>query len=236
MFGTLRGKRIEVQQSVAVKLRENAPGTKNNIKEQRGKDVLTGPRVAATLEDGSPALIINPVGKGEVIWAPHPLFPFVPQPRAIYSASANAPVNSPESSTISEEILNVDRSAPEERYYAAVSAYLQPSLVSVRGTNMQAAGAEAVRMSLRRSPRGTLLLALFNASGRAAEVGAAVEGVAGVALDLATEQELPLNSRGFQSEAMVTISPRGWKLIAFAGTRKALDEERNAPRLQARLR
>jgi hypothetical protein len=236
MFGTLRGKRIEVRQSVAVKLRENAPGTKNNIKEQRGRDVLTGPRVAATLEDGSPALIVNPVGKGEVIWAPHGLFPFLPQPRAIHSDSANTPVNNPESSTTSEEILNVDRSAPEERYYAAVSAYLQPSLVSVRGTNLQAAGAEAVRMALRRSPKGTLLLALFNASRRPAEVAAAVEDVAGVALDLATEQELPVSSRGFQSEATVTIPPRGWKLIAFAATRKALDTERNAPRLQARLR
>jgi hypothetical protein len=57
-----------------------------------------------------------------------------------------------------------------------------------------------------------------------------------VALDLATEQELTLSSRGFQSEARVTIAPRGWKLIAFATTRKALDEERSAPRLQARLR
>ena len=236
MFGTLRGRRIEVQQSVAVKLRENTPGAKNNIKEQRGKDVQIGPRVAATLEDGSPAMIINPVGKGEVIWAPHRLFPFMPQQRAIYSTNAKASVNSPESSTTSEDILNVDRSAPEERYYAAVSAYIQPSLVSVRGTNLQAAGAEAVRMALRRSPKGSLLLAVFNTSSRPAEVAAAVEGVAGVALDLATEQELTLSSRGFQSEARVTIAPRGWKLIAFATTRKALDEERSAPRLQARLR
>jgi hypothetical protein len=236
MFGTLRGQRVEVRQSVSVKLRENIPGTKN-IKEQRGKDVLTGPRVAATLKDGSPALIINPVGKGEVIWAPHRLFPFVPQPRAIYSAHVNAPVNIPASeNTTTGEILNVDRSAPEERYYAAVSAYIQPSLVSIRGTNLQTAGAEAVRMALRRSPKGTLLLALFNASSRPAEVAAAVEGVAGGALDLATERELPVSSRGFQSEARVTIAPRGWKLIAFGATRKALDDERNAPRLQARLR
>jgi hypothetical protein len=235
MFGTLRGRRVPVLQSVSVKLRENKAGS-GAIKEQRGRDVLTGPRVAATLADGSPALIINPVGKGEIIWAPHTIVPDLSGPRLIPGEYPHSRVGSVDASTPSEEVLNVDRSRMQERYYAAVSSYLQPSLVSVRGTNLQAAGAEAVRMALRRSPKGTLLLALFNASSRPAEVAAAVEGVAEVALDLATEQELPVSSRGFQGEARVTIPARGWKLIAFAATRKALDEERNAPRLQARLR
>jgi hypothetical protein len=52
MFGTGRGTRVPVRQSVGVTVNAVASGTAaRNAREQRGKDVLTGPRVAARLQD-----------------------------------------------------------------------------------------------------------------------------------------------------------------------------------------
>lgn len=255
MFGTGRGTRVTVEQKVAVTLRPGTAATQ--VKPEKGKDVLTGPRVAARLEDGTPALIINPVGKGEVIWMPHVVMPDESDFRAQYaprlpetsSVSSSTPSVSsapapPVTGTTATNPLrradgsdiNINRATPRQRYYAAVAAYVQPGLVSLRGTDKSLAGAESVRVALRRSAKGTPLLALFNSSNRPAAVAAGVDGVAGIALDLATERALPLVVRGFQSEAAVTIPARGWKLIAFAESRKAFDDERNAPRLKARLR
>ncbi len=258
MFGTGRGTRVAVEQSVVVTLRPATAATQ--AKPEKGKDVLTGPRIAARLEDGTPAMIINPVGKGEVIWVPHIVLPDHSQPRAAPRAARDAtpdaardaapapgttprvaaanaaPLPAPATRAPDAASLNVDRSTPLQRFYAAVAAYVQPGLVSLRGTDKSLGGAETVRVALRRSAKGTPLLALFNSSNRPAAVAAGVDGVAGIALDLATERALPLSVRGFQSEAMVTIPARGWKLIAFAESRKSLDDERNAPRLKARLR
>ena len=209
-FGTGRGTRVDVEQDVTVTV--NKGTVVGQAKQEKGKYLLTEPRVAARLADGTPALIINPVGKGEVIWMPH---------RVVAETEAtdkNA------------------KSGAARLYYAAVAAYVQPALVQLRGTDARLAGAANVRAALRRSARGTMLLALFNDADRPAAVAASIDGAAGVALDLATQRELPLAVRGFSSEASVTIAPHGWTLIAFAQTRKALDEERNAPRLQAKLR
>jgi hypothetical protein len=113
---------------------------------------------------------------------------------------------------------------------------MQPGLSQLRGVDAKFAGPEKVRVALRRSPRGAFLLALFNDADTPAAIGASIDGAAGVALDLETERELPLAVRGFQSEASVMIPAHGWKLVAFAESRKSLDEERNAPRGKIRLR
>ena len=288
MFGTGRGTRVEVEQSVVVSLL--APGVASAIKPERGLDKLLGPRVAARLQDGSPALVINPVGRGEVIWMPHRVIDGSTDASIQIDSETQAPSptsgaqldassfdvlsldaqSDNEQATVAQSpakraakqdgaatarpvievattpgasgatnidrSANIDRSTARQRFYAAVASYVQPSLVSLRGINSQFAGIENVRVALRRSPKGTLLLALFNRGARPAAIAATVDGVAGVALDLATERALPFEVRGFQSEAGVVIPARGFVLVAFSQSLRALDEERNTPRLQARLR
>jgi hypothetical protein len=200
MFGTARGISLNVQQSVNVTVGSGTVAAQTRSK--KGLDVLTKPRVMATLADGSPALIVNPVGKGEVIWAPH---------RAI---------------DFNQEAMS--------QYYAAIAAYVQPGLVTLRATGGVNPG--GVRIALRRSKGGTLLLGLFNSSAQAVPVAASVNGVAGVALDLANERELPLSTRGYQTEVTVTVPADGWSLLALATDRKKLDAERSAPLAAARLK
>jgi len=201
MFGTQRGQKLQVAQSVVVTL--NNETVAGRAKVEKGVDVLTKPRAAAVLDDGSPALVINPVGKGEVIWMPHRVLDSSP--------------------------------AMRRQFYAALSNYVEPSLVTLRATS-GTTDAGAVHTALRRSPKGALLLGLFNDSNRPVSVSATIQGAAGVALDLSRERELPLQTRGNESEVSVSIPANGWTLIAFAIDRKTLDNERGATAGKVRLK
>jgi len=215
IFGFGRGAQLAVEQSVTVTMNPETATVK--IKPQKGKDILTGPRVVARLEDGSPAVVIIPVGQGEIIWMPHRL-----QRAAAPDAARPQTGSTP--------------AAPLQRYYAAIAAYLQPALVRLRAADPQQTEISAARVSVRRSPKGALLVAVLNPSARPVALAVTARSVAAVALDLAAETELPLKQRGFESEASVTIPAQGWKIIAFATTRKALDDERLARRLNARIK
>ena len=132
-----------------------------------------------------------------------------------------------------------DKSLPWQKFYAGVADYIAPRLVQLRaaeGSAQTVAGPEAVRVALRRSPKGALLVGLFNAAPREARISATVTGACKTALDLMSESEAPVSIRGGQTTFTVTLPPRAWKIVALAETRKALDAERNAPRLKAKLR
>lgn len=259
MFGTARGTRVEVEQNVVAALLApdvaRAAKAQSAAKNERGIDKLTAPRVAARLEDGSPALVINRVGRGEVIWMPHRTSDASVDASGVEADVETQAPKTMDGSAEGEEkadaasrvvdaaafsapdaMLNIDRSTARQRFYAAIASYVQPPLVSLRGTDARSAGVENVRVALRRSAKGTLLLALFNGGTRAAAVAASVDGVARVALNLMTERALPLQVRGFQSEVGVWVPARGFVLLALSDSLQALNEERNAPRLQARLR
>ena len=67
-FGALRGLKISAARPVDVQLL--LASATSQAKAQPGLDVLTAPRVVATYADGTPAMIVNPVGKGFVMWSP----------------------------------------------------------------------------------------------------------------------------------------------------------------------
>ena len=67
-FGTGRGESVRVVQTVSIVL--GASSLAAVAKTEKGSFVPTGPRAVAKLEDGSPGVIVNPLGKGEVVWCP----------------------------------------------------------------------------------------------------------------------------------------------------------------------
>lgn len=210
IFGTVRGAKMRVSQSVEVALKPPPPVTgkekkdKDKDQPEKGKDILIEPRVAATLEDGSPALIENPVGDGEVLWAPH---------RVVSVA--------PENTTAT-------------RYYAAIAAQQGAELVRIRSTDGKST--PAIHVAIRRSPQGTWLIGLFNESTHAAPIALEANHFAGAALDLASEKELPLRTRGNRSFVDTTVPVNGWQIIALGESRHTLDDERFAPLSKAKLK
>jgi len=82
MFGLSGGLKLGVsQQGEVTPIIGTVAG---QAKSEKGKDVLTGPRVVAKLADGTPGLIINPVEKGEVVWLPHRIVLDTPNPAVRY--------------------------------------------------------------------------------------------------------------------------------------------------------
>ncbi len=234
IFGTGRGTSVPVEQSLTVTLKP--PTMSSQAKTEKGAFVPIGSRSVAKLEDGSPAVVINVLGKGEVVWLPHRLKMSEGATSPLPTAAAPGSALAPTAPVTSQKLL------PWQKFYAGIADYVAPRLVQLRAataTNSGAqniAGPEVVRVALRRSPKGALLVGLFNTASREAGVRATVEGAAKTALDLTTETEAPSSIRGGQTTFNVTLPPHGWKVIALAETRKALDDERNAPRLKAKLR
>lgn len=211
-FGLARGQKLSVEQSVIVK--PIPPSAVGQIKEEKGKDVLTGPIVIARLADKSPGVIINPVGKGEVVWLPHRIL------------SPNASANATDAATL----------RPWRSYYSALAAYMQPALVEVRDGEPGKPGASGIRVGLRSSAKGTWLLGLWNTAAEQGKVTVSVNHRSGVALDLNDEVELLVTARGNFSNITLTIPGGDWKIIAFGENRKELDQERNARTSTAKLR
>lgn len=201
MFGTSRGKEILVRQTTTVSL--NPPVAKPKKDElEKGKDILTEPRVVARLKDGTPGLILNPVGEGEVLWSPH---------RSVHSNSTHL-----------------------SSFYHAIAAHLGTGLVKIRAA--QGESTPPVRVALRRSPEGAWLIGLFNGSTLPTPILLEANHFAGVALELAAEKELSLQTRGNRSFVETTVPASGWQIIALGESRKVLDEERFAPRSKVRLK
>jgi hypothetical protein len=205
LFGTATGSKIEVEQAVQIgKLNLPKPLPKKDQPE-KGKDILTEPRVVATLADGSLALIENPIGDGSIFWNPNRLLgPFVSNNRE-----------------------------KQQEFYSSIAARLGTGLIKIAANNKVEVPLHA---AIRRSPKGTELIGLFNDSHEAAQITLEANQFAGVALDLKEEKELPLRTRGNRSFIDTTVPAEGWQIIALGATRHDLDEERFAPRAKAKLK
>ena len=240
VFGTKRGARVPVEQNFAIKLQESSMAAQAKVK----KGVLTqvGPRAAATLEDGSPALIINVLGKGEVVWLPHRLAmteaPVIDTQNGVpvvAAPTASAPGSSPARDS------SHDSSTPWQIYLRGVADYVAPRLVQQRAAQNATQNAKALSdkafVALRRSPKGTLLLWLdrknngINNGAAADEI--VTEGASTAVLELNDLKNISSTTRGLRTTFRV---PNGDALLALAPTQKDLDAERNAPRAIAKLR
>ena len=200
-FGTVTGTRLNIEQSVVVT--PNLATLAARTKVEAGVDVLVAPRVLATTEDGSPALVLTAINKGQVLWMPH-------------------------------RVLDVQNEA-SRAWYQAMSAQVQSGLVTLRDENGAPLSAP-IRVALRRSPKGALLLGIFNPTAKDVSLRAGIEGIAALALDLATEKELAISKQGNQSSVPTTVAANSWKLIAFGADRKAFDAERNTPLFAAKIK
>ena len=112
-FGTGRGEKVSVVQTVSLIL--GAPSMASVAKTEKGSFAPTGPRAVAKLADGSPGIVVNPLGKGEVVWCP---FEIGAGRVAGATVSAPAPVS---------DVGNW------RALFAGITDYLAPRLVELKG-------------------------------------------------------------------------------------------------------
>jgi hypothetical protein len=238
IFGVARGVVLPIEQSVAVTLKPLPPQSDKERRRDDAKDKTPRPRVVATFADGSPAIVVTGLEKGEIAWMPNAL--------------------------VAHPALGFAPGSEEDRaFVGAIASYIQPALVRVRerntllsapvaadrqSKNSDVSGSEVdlsadvgadaagVRVAVRSSSKGTVLIGVFNTQSEVRRLNLNVQVAAGIALDLADSQMLPLRTRGFASSIDFDVPAAGWKLIALSTSRAALDEERDAPLLKIRLR
>ena len=241
-FGLARGQSVVVEQSIsATPLRTpeawelgDASPPKGQSERERER-IRPAPRVAATLADGSPGTLISPgagsprreftgatIPRGEVVWTPH-LLPSLP-------SLAGA-------STSTSRSLAV--------YDASISTLLQPALVRLFEREGGPAGvvsisslpeALGVRVCVRATTRGTLLLALVNPLNRPRAISVQTQAAGGYALDLVQNRVLPTRTRALRVEMDVDIPANGFRLLAIAEDAKKFEADRDTRRLKARAR
>lgn len=215
LFGTGSGTQLPVIQSVKVgKLNPPKVVHGKSDEPEKGKDTLVEPRVEARYADGTPALIENPVEDGSVLWAP-------------------SDISFPRNSNGSAASKSWRWSTTRQKYYAAITDHFGSALVRVRNRGKALI---TINTAIRRSPKGTWIIGLFNQKNETAEITLEANHFAGTAVNLADDKELPVTVRGNRSFIDLTIPANGWKLIALGETMRDLDEERFAPQSKARLK
>jgi hypothetical protein len=243
LFGTATETPLRVEQSQLVKPvaptlppKKSAPG--NRAGSASGSTVEENdplaPRVAGTLEDGSAGVLVVPsparvaagrkpreprMGEavrpwGELLWMPHAL--------SVGSGPAQDGGRAP--------------------YDEAVSSFLQPALVQLRPRGEAAPGPQTsdavggVRVALRASAKGTLLVGLFNTRPIARSLTLRAQSIAKTVVDLRSDKALEPRVRGLRAEVDLDLPARGWAILAFGAEAAALEQERFAARSRVRLR
>ncbi len=224
----------------------DAPVPKGQSERERGR-IRPAPRVVSSLSDGSAGTLISPsaaalrhdaagapLPRGEVVWTPH----------LLRATPANA------SSTSSEPSLAA--------YDASISTLLQPALVRLfdrsQGASSQGASASGgavsddetsagslpsavgIRVCVRASARGTLLLGLVNPADRPRALAVQTQAAGGYAFDLVQGRVLATRTRALRVEMDVDVPAHGFRLIALAKDALSFEQDRNAIRLKAHAR
>ncbi len=258
-FGLARGQSVPVEQSLVVtparapspaELGDAAP-PKNQSERERER-LRPAPRVVASLSDGSVGTLISPsaaslrhdesgapLPRGEVVWTPHLLR------SASNAAASTVEASGPRDSGPSASSLAA--------YDASISTLLQPALVRLFDRSAGAAAtptsisddataiaslpsAVGVRVCVRASKRGTLLLALVNPSDHARALSLQTRAAGGYVFDLALNRVLPARTRALRVELDIDVPANGFRLIALAKDAQTFEQDRNTPRLKARVR
>ena len=213
VFGTFRGEKVSATQNQTI-TPTVTPAPDDAPPPKKISDEIVAPRIVATLDDDSAGVLIVPSSK-------------LGDPREGRARG--------EIVWLPHQLSGSDANAPD--FESALAAYLSPSLVELRERDVKNDEAvRGVRVAVRASSSGTLLVGLFNQTNRPRSLTMSVQALAENAFDLRREVVLPSRVRSLRVETDVTLLPDDWTWLAFAENQKTLDEERNVPRLKARVR
>ncbi|RYX85026.1 hypothetical protein EON83_07200 [bacterium] len=216
-WGTINDKNFDVSQSVAVTVKPSISAQTKDVK-GLAREVIARP--IARFTDDSNAIMLCPVDKGRIIWAPFDVSPPVGFGRVrtkiglglIYDNDLT-PANSLYGPILSS-------------YYAALAGAMQAGLAEYSATKGDASN---VSVNLRaipadpKDPKSTAisLIAFFNSSDEEIDLNAEVRGNGNYALDLMTSKTVPVKVRDFGIRMTLQIPPNGFRWLAIAQDEQA---------------
>ena len=234
-WGTINEQNFDVAQSLTINVK---PSIAAQTKDVRGVAVETVARPIARFNDDPNGIMLCPVGKGRVIWAPFDVsgtaLSRLLELAVLGNVSGGLGTTTPAkpSTPVSPDLRTA--------YYAAIAGAMQPALVNFSATSGDAAG---VTVALRAipavadNPKSSLisLVAFFNESNAPVDLDARVRGNGGYALDLMTDQTVPLKVRDFGTRMSLSIPANGFRWIAIAKDAQGWNDA-GKDKVKARLR
>ncbi len=263
-WGTINDQNFDVSQSLSVSVKPSLAAQTKDVKGQARETVA---RPIARFNDDPNGIMLCPIGKGRVIWAPFDvtgMLPFtrlenrVAAPPRVTTAPrltgrglrtyiADKPFNTLDIpkrplpvQTLTSDTSAQASSAQITNYYAAVAGAMQPALVDYAATKGDASGVTVALRALPADPTNpktsaVTLAAFFNSSAAPVDLDANVRGDAAYALDLMTDQPVPVKVRDFGSRLSLSVPANGFRWIALAKDAAAWNDAGKG-KVHARLR
>jgi len=200
-WGTINDQNFDVSQTLTLTVK---PSLSSQIKDVKGEAKETVARPIAKFNDDPNAIMLCPIGRGRVIWAPFD----VTDPLLVKIARGYVP---------STSINPTLRTA----YYSAVAGAMQPALVTYEATRGDASGVSVELRATRNDPTdeksvSATLVSFFNSSNVPVDLDASVRGDGPYVLDLENDQTLPATVRDFSTRVSLTVPANGFRWIVIA--------------------
>lgn len=228
-WGTTNDQNFDVLQSVTLSVK---PSLSAQTKDVKGEARETVARPIASFNDDPNGIMLCPVGKGRVIWAPFNVAPNFARSRQ--KVNVNLDDLDP------ALIIGVPNLSFSTAYYAAIAGAMQPSLVDYSATKGDAANISVALRALPADPENpkssaVTLAAFFNAGSSPVDLNATVRGDGAYALDLMTDQTVPVKVRDFGSRMSLSVPANGFRWIAVAKDAQSWNDA-GKNKVKARLR
>jgi len=200
-WGTINDQNFDVSQTLTLTVK---PSLSSQIKDVKGEAKETVARPIAKFNDDPNAIMLCPIGRGRVIWAPFD----VTDPLLVKIARGYVP-----STSINPTL--------QTAYYSAVAGAMQPALVTYEATRGDASGVSVELRATRTDPTdaasvSATLVSFFNSSSAPVDLDASVRGDGPYVLDLENDQVLPATVRDFSTRVSLTVPANGFRWIAIA--------------------
>ena len=213
-WGTINDQNFDVSQTVTLTVK---PSVAAQTKDVKGEARETIARPIAKYNDDPNGIMLCPVGKGRIIWAPFEVS--APSGLTFVLGRQRTRIG------LYDNDLEPNGKAPTSvqltDYYAAVAGAMQAALVSYNVTRGDASGVSVALRATRLNPDdpksvAATLVSFFNSSNAPVDLNASVRGEGGWALDLENDQPIPTKVRDFSARLALTVPANGFRWIVVA--------------------
>lgn len=224
-WGTLNDQNFDALQTLTITVN---PSVAAQTKDVKGEARETVARPLARFNGDPNAIMLCPVGKGRVIWAPfdvsRPTTEAGQNPTAFTKEIDQLIPTELATSYYGRPKLNMDVS-----YYAAIAGAMQASLVSYQAPPLASSNISVALRALPADPTNpksssVSLVAFFNSSNAPIDIDAQVRGDGTFALDLMIDQPVTTTIRDFATRMKLQIPANGFRWVAIAKDAQAWND------------
>ncbi|BCM89680.1 hypothetical protein IAD21_01527 [Abditibacteriota bacterium] len=237
-WGTLNDQNFDVTQTVTINVK---PSIAAQTKDVKGEARETVARPIARFNDDPNAIMLCPIDKGRIIWTPFDVSLGSRLISSIGGARTKIAFGLLYDNDLSPtDLLSLSNASLLTSYYAAIAGAMQPSLAEYTATKGDASNVSVALRAIPATPNdpkssAISLIAFFNSSNEPVDLNAEVRGNGEYALDLMTNQKIPIKVRDFGTRIVLQVPANGFRWLALAKDEQSWnDAGKNGAKAQLR--